>query len=275
MRARRSSGGDLSCESPVPRPFRLSKYYLDCVNERGEALIAYWAELRWRRLGVRYATIMIFSGGRLCETSSLRGGPAPQYADGSLAWTCKPLGASGVWEGGGQPSIERVLYRRGEGSIRWRCIQPLAKASVRICEHQIQGMGYTEEILLTLAPWDLPLEELRWGRAHFPGRSVVWIDWKGPEPRKLVFVDAMEADGVRLSDDFISTSKIRVSLVGRKVLREGPVGGTSVGNVPGVRQALARHGLLLDEHKWLSSATLEDGSTTLHGNAIHEVVKWR
>lgn len=27
--------------------YRLSKWYLDCVSERGEVLIAYWAELRW------------------------------------------------------------------------------------------------------------------------------------------------------------------------------------------------------------------------------------
>jgi hypothetical protein len=42
-----------------------------------------------------------------------------------------------------------------------------------------------------------------------------------------------------------------------------------------VRQALSKAGLLIDEHKWLSAATLEEGDLTLRGSAIHEAVTWR
>jgi hypothetical protein len=217
---------------------------------------------------------MVFSGGRLRERSSLHSGPPPQFAGGCLEWSCEALDTHGVWCDATQPSVNRVLYRHGEGTLEWRCLQPLAQASVDSGKRQIKGPGYTEHILLTLAPWELPIEELRWGRAHFPGRSVVWIEWTGSEPARLVLVDAVEADGARVTDDLVSTSQAVVKLTARQVLREGPVGGTSVGSVPGVRQALSKFGLLIDEHKWLSSATLEEGDVKLRGSAIHEVVRW-
>jgi hypothetical protein len=255
--------------------FRLSKWYLDCVSERGEVLIGYWAELRWRRIAAHYASAMLFADGRLHERSSLRAGPAPRLAGGLLEWSCAALKTSGVWSAAAHPPINRVLYCHGAGKLEWLCIQPLAVASVRLGERQISGHGYTERITLTIAPWELPIEELRWGRAHFAGRSVVWIDWTGSEPARLLLVDGKEVEGVQITDALVSTPHTTVKLNGRRVLREGPIAGTSAGTVPGVRQALSKAGLLIDEHKWLSSATLEEGGVTLHGNAIHEVVKWR
>jgi hypothetical protein len=255
--------------------FYLSKWYLDCVNECGEALIGYWAELGWRHLAVRYASVMLFADGQLDEHHSLRAGPEPQLAGDLLEWSCDALETSGTWVGETRRSVGRVLYHHGQGTIEWWCLQPLADARVRRAGRQINGPGYTERITLTLAPWVLPIDELRWGRAHFPGRSVVWIDWTGPEPARLVLVDAEEVRGVQVTDDSVSTPRIVVRLSCRRVLREGPIGGTSVGSVPGVRQTLSKAGLLIDEHKWLSSATLADGDVTLYGSAIHEVVRWR
>jgi hypothetical protein len=255
--------------------FRLSKWYLDCVGERGEVLIGYWAELRWRRIAAHYASAMLFAEGRLDERSSLRPGSSPRLDAGLLTWSCDALNTSGTWSAPAAPSINRVLYRRCAGRLEWKCIQPLAEAGVRFGERQISGPGYTECITLTIAPWELPIEELRWGRAHFPGRSVVWIDWTGPEPSRLVLVDGKEVEGVQVTDALVSTPRITVKLDGRCVLRAGPIAGTSAVTVPGVRQALSKAGLLIDEHKWLSSATLEEGGVTLHGNAIHEAVQWR
>ncbi len=262
-------------EKTTAERFQLSKWYLDCVGERGEALIVYWAELRWHRLAVRYASALFFAGGQFRERSSLRAGQAPQLCGGLVEWSSDALDSSGVWRNAAQTSIHRVLYRKGKGMLEWRCLQPLAEASVRCVGQKISGPGYAECITLTLAPWDLPMEELRWGRAHFPGRSVIWIDWTGPEARRLVFVDAKEVEGVQVTDSLVSSPRTTIKLTGRRVLREGPVVRTSVGSIPGVRQALSRTGLLIDEHKWLSAATLEEAGVTLQGSAIHEVVRWR
>jgi hypothetical protein len=255
--------------------FRLSKWYLDCVTESGEAMIAYWAELGWRRIAARYASVMLLADGTVCERHTLRPGPEPRFADGVLEWSCRVLDAGGRWTGDTCESGARVLHRSDQGTLEWSCLQPLAHSTVQLRERRLEGTGYTERIALSVAPWELPIDELRWGRAHFGGRSVVWIDWRGAEPLRLVLCDGREVEPVQVTDDLVSTHRATVRFSDRRVLREGPVAGSSVGSVPGVRQALSRAGLLIQEQKWLSSATLEEGGVTTPGSAIHEVVRWR
>jgi hypothetical protein len=262
-------------QAKLAAPFHLTKWYLDCIGENRQVLIAYWAELRWRRLAGHYASAMFFSDGRCSEHSSVRTVPAPRISGGNLQWSCDALGIRGEWRSLGLSPHPRVLFRNGCRILEWKCVQPLAEAKVRCGTRLIGGYGYAECITLTLAPWELPIQELRWGRAHFPGRSAVWIDWTGAEPMRLVLVDAEEVEGVRISDDLVSTPAATIRLTDRRALREGPVGHTTAGSVPGVRQALSKAGLLIEEHKWLSRATLEEHGTLSHGNAIHEVVRWR
>lgn len=255
--------------------FALSKWYLDCVTAAGDAFIGYWAELHGAHLSVRYVSAMTFVDGILHERSSIRGGAAPREDPDRVAWDCAALEVRGVWSGPTEPSPDRVLFRRGEGTLRWRCVQPRAEATVRVGERVLDGIGYSEIVTLSLPPWDLPIEELRWGRAHFPGRSVVWVDWLGEPPFRLALVDGAEAPCAEVSDAAVVTAGGRVDLGARRPIREGPVAGSSVGSVPGVRAALARAGLLIDEHKWISSATLGEGGRGLQGIAIHERVRWR
>lgn len=256
--------------------FRLSKWYLDCVGERGEAFIAYWAELRWGRLAVFYASTMLFADEQLEERSSLHAGPAPSFDEGRVQWSCDALESGGVWVSSPpQPSFDRVLHRQGDGLLEWRCLQPLARATVECRGRRLCGSGYTECLTLTLAPWELPIDELRWGRAHFPGRSVVWVDWTGASPQRLVLVDGIEIPGAHVDRARIEALGMALTLDERRVLREGLIADTSVGLVPGVREALSRARLLVDEHKWLATATLEENGVTRLGTAIHEEVKWR
>lgn len=255
--------------------FNLSKWYVDCTNRSGEAAIGYWAELSWRHLSVRYASVMLFADNLLVERHSLRPGPEPQLEDGLIEWSCKAIDTFGTWIGDTHESEGRLLHRRKQGSLEWRCLQPLAQATVRVMGRLLEGTGYSERIILTLPPWELPIEELRWGRAHFPGHSVVWIDWKGSESMRLVLCDGREVEAAQVSDDVVSTHRGTVRLSDRRVLREGHVTGSSVGAIPGVRQVLSSAGLLLEEHKWLSFATLVESGLSVAGTAIHEVVRWR
>jgi len=259
----------------VAERFRLSKWYLDCLNEQGEALIVYWAELRRQGLALRYASSLHFTGGSLQERSSFRAGRPPRVAAERLEWSCRALETGGIWTRIGPAPAGRVLYRKGAGKVVWRCLQPLARVEARCAGRSIEGPGYAEHLTLTIAPWDLPFEVLRWGRAHFPGRSAVWIDWTGPEPASLVLIDGKEVEGARVVDNLVSAPHMALRLSGHRTLRKGPVAGTSVGSIPLVRRALSKAGLLIDEHKWLSSAALEEAGAGLRGSAIHEVVKWR
>jgi|SRR5437588_3507654 len=81
----------------------------------------------------------------------------------------------------------KMVRRLREGAIEWHCVHPRARTTVDLGDGVvIQGLGYVERLEMTVAPWNLPLEGLRWGRFLSDSGSVVWIDWQGEYVRKIV-----------------------------------------------------------------------------------------
>ena len=81
----------------------------------------------------------------------------------------------------------------------------------------LRGLGYAEHLSMTIPPWRLPIDTLRWGRFLSPERSVVWIDWqKEGDGRTWIFVDGTEVRGE-------ASRKKRFSLKGEESgSRSGP-----------------------------------------------------
>jgi hypothetical protein len=69
----------------VKSSFLLTKWYLDCVAESGDAVILYVADLRWNALTVHYGSLLTVLGGRVASTFSLRGGAILEIQDGTIA----------------------------------------------------------------------------------------------------------------------------------------------------------------------------------------------
>jgi hypothetical protein len=136
------------------------------------------------------------------------------------------------------------------------------------------GLGYAERIETTLAPWNLPIRELRWGRFVSEGASLAWIDWGGPYPLRLVLHDGRVSENAAVDDAHVTTRTSLLSLERPRVLREGPIGTTALARVPLVRDALPVRLLALSETKWISRGTLHDLHGRHEGWAIHEVVRW-
>ena len=44
--------------------FYLTKWYLDCIDEQGNAAIGYAASMRWRSLEVPYTSLLLFEEGK-------------------------------------------------------------------------------------------------------------------------------------------------------------------------------------------------------------------
>lgn len=127
----------------------------------------------------------------------------------------------------------------------------------------IAGLGYVERLEMTLPPWQLPIEELRWGRFTAESADAAWIEWRGPQPLRLAWRNGAEVDSVD------------VAFKGRSTLREGPLAKTVFSKVPVLRKSLPVAMLSVDETKWRSRATLQvPGADPVSGWAIHEVVKW-
>ena len=261
----------------VQKPnFELSKWYFDAVGDDGEVFIGYRANLRWRRLAVSYAAALTAGAQETRTASIMRSEQEPVLRTGSLAWAAPALDLEGTWTADA-PALLRTLYDCPDGSVVWACLFPRARAGVRIGSREIRGFGYAERLEMTLPPWRLPLETLRWGRFLSPDRFVVWIDWQAPErSRTWVFVDGQEEREARVSEEEISFEggRLRLPQASRLQLRDGRLSHfLSSLSLPLNLLCRAR---AIHETKWRTRGVLECfGAPAVEGWAIHEVVRFR
>lgn len=76
--------------------FRLTKWYLDCVSDAGDVVIAHCAVGKRGMLPLGYASLLVSPhNGNATERRSMRRPASPQRTDGSLDWGCERLGISG------------------------------------------------------------------------------------------------------------------------------------------------------------------------------------
>lgn len=257
--------------------FDLSKWYLDAVGEDGEVFIGYRADLRLRRLAVSYASALT-GGAREARTrSTVRPGKEPDFFEGALAWAEPKLAVAAAWRGEAQ-TISRTLYESPEGAVRWHCHLPSARAEIACDGVVLRGRGYAEHLSMTLPPWRLPIDTLRWGRFLSPEHSVVWIDWekKGDE-RTWIFVDGAEVQG-EVSEEvvFFEGGRLRLPIENRLVVRAGALSYLlrNLRLSPPLR--LFRRARAMHETKWRTRGVLEcGGAPAVEGWAIHEAVRFR
>ena len=135
---------------------------------------------------------------------------------------------------------------------------------------------WTFRLRLTIRPWRLPIQELRWGRFLSDGPSLVWIEWRGPRPLSLALLDGKEAVVERVDDDrvVLGEPEAILSLTLRATLREGRLGAAVLDGIPGLRGTLPARMLAVHESRRYSSGVLEVGTARHEGEALHEVVRW-
>lgn len=265
-------------DAPKPRPrpgFVLSKWYLDCVAEDGTAFIGYHAALAYRGARVHYAsTLLRGAGGDILNAVSLRNTAPPSVEGSTVRWSHGALGVVGVWDAL-VPSIEETLLGTAGGTVRWRCEQPLAEATVRAGRGTtVSGLGYTERLELTVPPWRLPIEELRWGHFLAAEAALVWIDWRGTQPATWVFLNGSAVSGFEVGDACVAGPDAELTLGHSTVLREGPLTSTALAGVGAITRLIPARGLPASECKWLSRGELRRGGTgAAAGWAVNEVVR--
>lgn len=251
--------------------FSLRKWYLDCVSDDGEAIVGYRAELRWEALALHYASILHQDGEDPPRVrSTLRRCPPPAEKSGEINWEAPPLELSGTWQALA-PAFSTSLFEGHEGNVLWRCQQPRARAQVRLPSgRKVEGLGYVEELIVTVPPWHLPIEQLRWGRFASARGGLVWIEWRGPHPLRLALVDGKPVELGAAGEQLVEAGALSLHLSAPAVLRSGRLGGTALSVIPGVERIFPLRILGLEETKWRSRGTL--GADP--GWAIHEVVRW-
>ena len=259
-------------------PFSLSKWYFDCVAEDGRAFIGYLAELCWKSLTIHYQSVLLHSDSKGTQTRfSLRRATPPSVSGSALAWKSSPLRLEGTWTAL-DPPVRATILDSDAGTIEWHCLQPRATASVRVGKAaSICGLGYAEHLRMTIPPWRLPLKELRWGRFLSATDSLVWIDWRGPYSRQVVFHNGAEKQAERITEQQVMLNDRSAILNFEEcfVLREGALAKTALAKIPNLQRLFPQSVLGIRECKWKSRAVLHrSGTPDSHGWAIHEVVQW-
>jgi hypothetical protein len=252
--------------------FSLRKWYLDCVSESGEVCIAYRAELRLGAAELSAAGILRFDDRRGLRTRwTARSCPEPVGED-LLTWEAGVLDVAARFERLDPPCSETLLDGP-DGVVRWTCLHPRSKVEMRLGGEWLRGAGYAEVLELTVPPWKLPIDQLRWGRLLTPSHGLVWIDWEGSHPQRLVLLDGRRVAG-SLEADGLRAGEARARLRDLRVLRSGRIGELVLSVVPALEQLVPGRVLGLGETKWRSRGALRVGSSEEEGWTIHELVRW-
>jgi len=255
----------------VKAAFKLSKWYLDCVTDLGDASIAYIGMVDWGPIRVHYSSILENRAELVRARYSLRPQTEPTIDHGSLHWRSGALKIDGEWRAD-SAAIRETVFSSGDGLIEWQCFMPRARARIgnRI------GLGYVEHLRMTIAPWRMPIRTLRWGRFSTGSDWIVWIDWLGDFTRRIVYRNGQVAPTSLLEDGQIGFGDgARLTMDRSLVLREGPLGTAALSAIPGIRRTFPARLLNVNECKWRSRARLErPGESPAEGWAIHERVEW-
>jgi len=273
--------------------FSFSKWYLDCVDLKGNVFIGYAAFLKWKNIHLNYTNIIYNDpDGNICTDTSLKKTPLPLYDNQYLTWSSPRLNVEGKWHSI-DPPIDKRLIDSDLGIIDWRCFQPKAKAKIYLPDgSEIKGLGYTEQILMNIKPWKLPIFELRWGRFLSQEDTIVWIFWKGEKDINLLFHQGKLVANSVITDDFININngEFILNFTDSKIIRKGDIFSNLLFDIPNVRDIFPQKILNIFECKWRSKGILiksnnktsndqinndnTSNNKISHGMVIHEVVKW-
>ncbi|MFQ5751408.1 MAG: hypothetical protein ACE5HI_05370 [bacterium] len=259
--------------------FSFSKWYLDCIDATGNVFIGYSAILKWKKLSLNYANILLYSNSNGLQTdTTFKKLPSPKFHQQCLQWQPSQLKTHGTWKSI-DPSIKKTLFKSGSGTIDWLCYQPKAKADVLSKNQQIHaGFGYTEKLAMTIKPWEFPITELRWGRFLSETDTIIWVNWKGFESLNLLFYQGKQIEDTMISDEHIIFNQGEFILLFSDTiaLRRGPLISSVFSKTPSIKSVFPDNILYMQEYKWRSRGTLRYKNKKIsNGWVIHEVVQWK
>ena len=257
--------------------FVLTKWYLDSVDADGRSVIVYSTALSWRRARVGWHGVSVCEPGQSgTHRTNVGSMPLPARDGARVAWQADPLGCAVACTPSLPPFSQRLLDVP-EGVLDWRCEAPAARVDVILAgAPALSGIGYAECLSLTLPPWRLPIEELRWGRfvSDDGRRSLVWIDWKGPHPRTDVFLDGRPQASPVVADGHVRAGEVRLAPATRRPLYSRALGSALAGLGP-LLSMLPASWQEVEDTKWISRARLDGPAGAADdGWCIDELVRF-
>lgn len=262
--------------------FHLHKWYLDVAAEDGRTFIGYAAEMTWRGVKVPYVSYLYLRpDGKVESKTRFRKLSIPEIETETVTWKDERFQIFGEWEGAVAP-LNAKLHDDEHGHLDWRCHLPAATCRLSFGdEAPFEGQGYVEHLEMTVLPWHLGLDELRWGRYVDPEHPLTWIELRGQPYRKWVFHKNKRVTIARVNDEkvVLPDHGLELSLENPTVIEETSkmheVVSSLVGHLPGFDRFTPLRFLKAWETKWRSKGRLiQDGSELSSGWVVHELVKF-
>ena len=247
---------------------RLEKWYADTVVD-GQAKIRYCANLQVGPLTLGYRSCL----GTLRKDVDWRlgGQQLPTLRDTALFWPAD-YGSMALTLRPAKLRPQR-LWQQSDLAVVWDPV--VLNGTLSATAGQARGRGYAERLILDGAPWRLGLQTLLWG--HFCGgrHSLVWIEWRGPRPRKIALVDGHAVTLLAAGSDRVDAVSAHLQLADTRSIVCQPLGGEALAWLGWLPSGAARRFLAGVERKWISFARLaRNGVVVDEGHAIHEEVTW-
>jgi len=263
--------------------FHLTKWFLDGVNEAGWCMIGYAAKMCWNGITVPYNSLLISQPGKdVVYKSRFRQLSWPVCNGEMIRWDDKGFGISGQWNQTGS-ELRIRLFESEDGYLDWCCFQTRSNATIKINdEHKIVGNGYAEQLILTIEPWRIRMDQLRWGRFHSDADNLVWIDFQGKVSNRWVWYNGKLITVSHLNDKnlVIPELEIKLSLEDSRLLEKGrkinSVVKSLLSLLPGFNKTIPGFFLKARETKWICRGTLvQSGVVKSEGWAIRELVDFK
>jgi hypothetical protein len=256
--------------------FKLEKIYFDCIDEEGNCFIVYWANLSISWMKFRYAGL-IFSDlkGSITERSSIAKIRRPETI-AFLEYNFPPFHLLGKWQRIEAPIIEH-LYKDSQGNeLIWDCHHPKATVEINYRDKVFHGLGYAETLSLNTKPWQLPLDELRWGRFLSENDTIIWIQWKGAHPVNKLFHNGKIYEDASFEEKRLSFNcgKCCVDFDKPSLLRKGKLGGILI-RFPLLKLLVNKKILSSVELKYKAQSVFKDAAGMRYrGWSLYEIVTW-
>ncbi len=172
--------------------------------------------------------------------------------------------------------ISPLFKDSNNNELIWYCHHPKAIAEVVHKGMVYKGFGYAETLISQIKPWNLPIDELRWGRFLSDSHTVIWINWIGKYPVNKLFTDGIEFNDAILKDNIIhfGNGTYQLKFSEPQLIRQGKLSGVFSGmNL--LKMLLHRRILNTTEIKYKARTVFYKNSELLsNGWSIYEIVSW-
>jgi len=215
------------------------------------------------------------SEGLTTEKSTLRktGKPA---VDGTIQFNHKYLKTS-VCLKRVDDAIMSSLYKESENNeLIWNCHHPKALAKIIYNDKVYTGFGYSETLSLPIKPWNLLIDELRWGRFLSDPYTLIWIYWKGKYPLNKIFLNNIEYNDAIFGNSIVifGDGNYQLKFSEIQLIRKGKLSGL-FSKMKLLKIFFNRRILNTTEIKYKAKTTLSKNSVFLsNGWSLFEIVTW-